>query len=158
MAIEIERKFLVKNIPKDEIKYSHKIRQGYIAKNKDRAIRVRQKENDYFITIKGNKIGISRFEFEYPIPKVDAEILLENFCQNDLIEKTRHYIENKRHTWELDVFHGNNEGLIIAEIELESEDQVFHIPSWIDCEVTDQEKYYNMNLAENPYSMWSYKM
>ena len=155
MAIEIERKFLVKNIPRHEIQYSHKIRQGYIAKNKDRVIRIRQKENDYFITIKGNKIGISRFEFEYPIPKVDAEILLENFCQDDLIEKTRHYIKNKGHTWELDVFHGNNEGLIIAEIELESEDQVFHIPSWTDSEVTDQEKYYNMNLVENPYSMWS---
>ena len=155
MAIEIERKFLVKNIPKNKIQYSHKIKQGYIAHNKDRVIRVRQKENDYFITIKGNKIGISRFEFEYSIPKVDAEILLENFCQDDLIEKTRHYIENKGHTWELDVFHGNNEGLIIAEIELESEDQVFHIPSWTDCEVTDQEKYYNMNLVENPYSMWS---
>ena len=155
MAIEIERKFLVKNIPRDEIQYSHKIRQGYIAKNKNRVIRIRQKENDYFITIKGNKIGISRFEFEYPIPKGDGEILLENFCQDDLIEKTRNYIENKGHTWEIDVFHGNNEGLIIAEIELESEDQVFHIPSWTDCEVTDQEKYYNMNLVENPYSMWS---
>ena len=139
MAIEIERKFLVKKIPHDDIKYSHKIRQGYIAKNKDRVIRIRQKENEYYITIKGNKIGISRFEFEYPIPKDDAEILLENFCQNKLIEKTRHYIEDKGHTWEVDVFHGNNKGLIVAEIELGSEDQTFHTPSWIDYEVTDQE-------------------
>ena len=138
MAIEIERKFLVKRIPHDDIKYSHKIRQGYIAKNKDRVIRIRQKENEYYITIKGNKIGISRFEFEYPIPKDDAEILLENFCQNKLIEKTRHYIVDKGNTWELDVFHGNNKGLIVAEIELASENQPFHIPSWVGYEVTDQ--------------------
>ena len=155
MAIEIERKFLVKNIPKDEIQYSHKIRQGYIVQNKYKVIRVRQKENDYFITIKGNKVGISRFEFEYLIPKDDAEILFENFCQNKLIEKTRHYVENKGHIWELDVFHGNNEGLIIAEIELGSEDQVFHTPSWIDYEVTDQEKYYNMNLLNRPFKDWT---
>ena len=155
MAIEIERKFLVKNIPRHEIKYSHKIRQGYIAKNKDRVIRIRQKENDYFITIKGNKIGISRFEFEYPIPRNDGEILLENFCQEEVIEKTRHYVENKGHTWELDVFHGNNEGLIVAEIELMSEDQAFHIPSWIGREVTDKEKYYNMNLLEKPFKEWT---
>ena len=141
MAIEIERKFLVKNIPRREIQYSHKIRQGYIAKNKDRVIRIRQKENDYFITIKGNKIGISRFEFEYPIPRNDGEILLENFCQDEVIEKTRYYVESKGHTWELDVFHGNNEGLIVAEIELMSKDQAFHIPSWIGREVTDKEKY-----------------
>ena len=81
MAIEIERKFLVKNIPRDEIQYSHKIRQGYIAKNKDRVIRVRQKENDYFITIKGNKIGISRFEFEYPIPKMMPKYYLKTFVK-----------------------------------------------------------------------------
>ena len=155
MAIEIERKFLVKNIPRREIQYSHKIRQGYIAKNKDRVIRIRQKENDYFITIKGNKIGISRFEFEYPIPRDDGEILLENFCQDEVIEKTRYYVESKGHTWELDVFHGNNEGLIVAEIELMSEDQAFHIPSWIECEVTDQSKYYNMNLLKNPFKEWT---
>ena len=155
MAIEIERKFLVKKIPHDDIIYSHKIRQGYIAKNKDRVIRIRQKENEYYITIKGNKIGISRFEFEYTIPKDDAEILLENFCQNKLIEKTRHYIENRGHTWEVDVFHGNNKGLIVAEIELGSENQTFHIPSWIDYEVTDQERYYNMNLLNRPFNQWT---
>ena len=153
--IEIERKFLVKNIPNNEIQYSHKIRQGYIAKNKNRVIRIRQKENDYFITIKGNKIGISRFEFEYPIPKNDGKILLENFCQDEIIEKTRHYVENKGHTWELDVFHGKNEGLIVAEIELMSEDQAFHIPSWIESEVTNQEKYYNMNLLKKPFKEWT---
>ena len=155
MTIEIERKFLVKKIPHDDIKYSHKIRQGYIAKNKDRVIRIRQRENEYYITIKGNKIGISRFEFEYTIPKDDAEILLENFCQNKLIEKTRHYIENRGHTWEVDVFHGNNKGLIVAEIELGSENQTFHIPSWIDYEVTDQERYYNMNLLSRPFNQWT---
>ena len=155
MAIEIERKFLVKNIPRHEIQYSYQIRQGYIAKNKYRVIRIRQKENDYFITIKGNKIGISCFEFEYPIPRDDGEILLENFCQDEVIEKTRHYVENKGDTWELDVFHGDNEGLIVAEIELMSEDQAFHIPSWIDREITDKEKYYNMNLLKKPFKEWT---
>ena len=155
MTIEIERKFLVKKIPHNDIKYSHKIRQGYIAKNKDRVIRIRQKENEYYITIKGNKIGISRFEFEYTIPKDDAEILFENFCQNKLIEKTRHYIENRGHTWEVDVFHGNNKGLIVAEIELGSEHQTFHTPNWIDYEVTDQERYYNMNLLSRPFNQWT---
>ena len=155
MAIEIERKFLVKYIPNEEIKFSHYIRQGYIAKNQDTVIRVRQKENNYFITIKGNKVGISRFEFEYSIPKDDAKILFKKFCHNKVIEKTRHYIENKGHTWDLDVFHGENKGLIVAEIELDFEAQTFHVPNWVGCEVTDQVKYYNMNLLNKPFKNWA---
>ena len=155
MAIEIERKFLVKNIPEDKIKYSHSIKQGYIVSDKKKVIRVRQKNDDYFITIKGNKIGITRFEFEYPIPKSDANELLNNFCNLSLIEKTRHYIDHGSHTWELDVFHGKNEGLIVAEIELESEDENFSLPDWIGNEVTSDAKYYNMNLIENPFNNWS---
>lgn len=155
MAIEIERKFLVKNIPENKIKYSHRIRQGYIVSDKDRAIRIRQKSDDYFITIKGNKTGISRFEFEYPIPKTDAKELFNNFCGSGLIEKTRHYIENDGHTWELDVFHGENEGLVVAEIELGSEQETFSLPKWISNEVTSDKKYYNMNLIKNPFKDWS---
>ena len=154
MAIEIERKFLVKNIPRHEILYSYQIRQGYIAKNKDRVIRIRQKENDYFITIKGNKIGISRFEFEYPIPRDDGEILLENFCKDKVIEKTRHYINHESNVWEIDEFHGDNQGLIVAEIELRSEDQNFKIPRWVGKEVTNDLRYYNMNLISFPYNKW----
>ena len=155
MAIEIERKFVVKKIPKDEIKYSHYIRQGYIVSDLHKVIRVRQKKDDFFITIKGKKTGISRFEFEYKIPKKDADQLFKNFCKEGIIEKTRHYIEHKGHTWELDVFHGENEGLIVAEIELKSEKETFSIPNWVDKEVTNEKKYLNVNLMSNPYNMWS---
>ena len=155
MAIEIERKFLIKRIPKDKIEYSHYIKQGYIVSDKHKAIRIRQKKDDFFITIKGNKTGLSRFEFEYKIPESDAEQLFKNFCKEGIIEKTRHYIKDKGNTWELDVFHGENEGLIVAEIELKSEEETFSLPDWVDKEVTHQEKYFNMNLLSNPYNMWS---
>lgn len=154
MAIEIERKFLVKRIPEDKIKYSHNIKQGYVVSDKQKVIRIRKKMNDFFITIKGNKTGISRFEFEYKIPENDANQLFENFCNEGIIEKTRHYIEHKGHTWELDVFHGKNEGLIVAEIELKSEEETFSLPEWVDQEVTDQDKYYNMNLITKPFKNW----
>ena len=154
MAIEIERKFLVKRIPEDKIKYSHNIKQGYVVSDKQKVIRIRKKMNDFFITIKGNKTGISRFEFEYKIPENDANQLFENFCNEGIIEKTRHYIEHKGHTWELDVFHGKNEGLIVAEIELKSEEETFSLPEWVDQEVTDQDKYYNMNLIAKPFKNW----
>ena len=154
MAIEIERKFLVKRIPEDKIKYSHNIKQGYVVSDKQKVIRIRKKMNDFFITIKGNKTGISRFEFEYKIPENDANQLFENFCNEGIIEKTRHYIEHKGHTWELDVFHGKNEGLIVAEIELKSEEETFSVPEWVDQEVTDQDKYYNMNLITKPFKNW----
>ena len=155
MAIEIERKFLVKRIPKNKIKYSHYIKQGYIFSDKQKVIRVRQKMDDFFITIKGEKTGISRFEFEYKIPKNDANQLFKNFCEKKIIEKTRHYVEHKGHTWELDVFHDKNKGLIVAEIELESEDEAFYLPDWVDQEVTDQDKYYNMNLIKKPFKNWT---
>ena len=155
MAIEIERKFLIKHIPLDRVKYSHHIKQGYIVNDSQKVIRVRKKENQYYLTIKGNTIGISRSEFEYAIPKNDAENLFDQFCLSGIIEKTRHYVENNNHLWEIDEFHGRNDGLIIAEIELDSEDEVFEIPNWIDQEVTSEEKYYNMNLLKNPYITWA---
>ena len=155
MAIEIERKFLVKRIPKNKIEYSYYIKQGYIVTDKNKAVRIRQKKNDFFITIKGNKTGISRFEFEYKIPKNDANQLFKDFCKEGIIEKTRHYVKHKGHIWELDVFHGENEGLVVAEIELKSEEEIFSLPDWVDKEVTHQEKYLNMNLLSNPYNMWS---
>ena len=154
MAIEIEKKFLVKTIPENDIQYSHHIKQGYIVSDKDKVIRARQKGDDYFITIKGNKVGITRFEFEYPIPKSDAQELFKHFCGKGLIEKTRHYVEHESHTWEIDVFHGDNEGLVVAEIELESENQDFTLPSWVGSEVTYQEKYYNMNLINDSFNKW----
>ena len=154
MAIEIERKFLVKEIPFAMAKKSLKINQGYILNEKSKVIRVREKGDDYFLTIKGNNIGISRLEYDFPISKDDAEELIIHFCKTTLIEKTRHYVEHKGHTWEVDEFHGTNDGLIVAEIELESEDEKFEIPNWIGQEVTQDERYYNMNLAVHPYTSW----
>ena len=154
MAIEIERKFLVKERPFAMAKKSLKINQGYILNEKSKVIRVREKGDDYFLTIKGNNIGISRLEYDFPISKDDAEELIIHFCKTTLIEKTRHYVEHKGHTWEVDEFHGTNDGLIVAEIELESEDEKFEIPNWIGEEVTQDERYYNMNLAVHPYTSW----
>ena len=154
MAIEIERKFLIKEKPFSIAKRSLKINQGYIINEKSKVIRVREKGDDYFLTIKGNNIGISRLEYDFPISKEDAKELIFHFCKTTLIEKTRHYIEHKGHTWEVDEFHGKNNGLIVAEIELESEDEKFEKPDWVGEEVTQDDRYYNMNLAINPFTSW----
>ena len=154
MAIEIERKFLVKEKPFSIAKRSLKINQGYIINEKSKVIRVREKGDDYFLTIKGNNIGISRLEYDFPISKEDAKELIFHFCKTTLIEKTRHYIEHEEHTWEVDEFHGKNNGLIVAEIELESEDEKFEIPDWVGEEVTQDDRYYNMNLAIHPFTSW----
>ena len=157
MAIEIEKKFLIKHIPFNQVEYSQKIKQGYIVSDEKKVIRVREKGDDYFITIKGNKIGISRFEFEYKIPKSDALELFENFCEMGSIKKTRHYVKHLDHTWEIDEFHADNQGLIVAEIELNTENEEFDIPGWVSEEVTTDPKYYNMNLTINPYKNWEDK-
>ena len=154
MAIEIERKFLIKEKPFSIAKRSLKINQGYIINEKSKVIRVREKGDDYFLTIKGNNIGISRLEYDFPISKEDAKELIFHFCKTTLIEKTRHYIEHKGHTWEVDEFHGKNNGLIVAEIELESEDEKFEIPDWVGEEVTQDDRYYNINLAIHPFTSW----
>ena len=154
MAIEIEKKFLINHIPFEQVKYAHKIKQGYIVSDKDKVIRIREKDDEYFITIKGNKIGLSRFEFEYKIPKSDANELFDNFCKIGSISKTRHYVDYNGHTWEVDEFHGENNGLVVAEIELESEDEQFEIPNWVIKEVTADARYYNMNLATHPFCKW----
>ena len=154
MAIEIERKFLIKEKPFSIAKRSLKINQGYIINEKSKVIRVREKGDDYFLTIKGNNIGISRLEYDFPISKEDAKELIFHFCKTTLIEKTRHYIKYKGHTWEVDEFHGKNNGLIVAEIELESEDEKFEIPDWVGEEVTQDDRYYNMNLAIHPFTSW----
>ena len=123
--------------------------------NNDRqVVRVRSMDNDYFLTIKSNTKGLSRLEFEYQIPKEDAMDMFKNLCGPSIIEKTRHYIETPNYIWEVDEFHGKNKGLIVAEIELESENEQFDIPDWVGDEVSDDPKYYNMNLMTNPYQNW----
>jgi CYTH domain-containing protein len=155
MGIEIERKFLV---DKDEWSKSvkdkgHFFRQGYMLTDPAKTIRVRLTENEGFITIKGLSVKASRSEYEYAIPKQDAKELLDNFCTST-ISKLRYFVTYQDHLWEVDEFLDDNEGLIIAEIELSSEDEIFERPEWIEREVTQEEKYYNSNLSVNPYKNW----
>ena len=154
MPIEIERKFLVETIPSHQISRSMIVKQGYIVNDDRQVVRVRSMDNDHFLTIKSNTRGLSRLEFEYQIPKDDALDMLKYFCGPRIIEKPRHYIKTRNHTWEVDEFHGRNEGLIVAEIELESEDEQFDIPEWGGKEVSDDPRYYNINLMANPYENW----
>jgi len=156
MSIEIERKFLIindnwKHLPSQKADYT----QGYFATNKDCSIRVRVTEDAASINIKSATLGIYRSEFDYPIPVEDARELLETLCIHPLIEKTRYKIQDNNHVWEVDVFSGENEGLIVAEIELKSIDEEFTKPDWIGEEVSDDPRYYNVCLVERPYKSWS---
>ena len=128
--------------------------QGYICSDADRSVRIRISEDEAFLTIKSasNERGWSRYEFEKPISKKDAEELLM-LCLPGRIDKVRHYVKVGGHIWEVDVFHGANEGLIIAEIELDSEEETFEKPAWIGQEVSGNPKYYNMMLAKSPQSI-----
>ncbi len=157
MAQEIERKFLVAGDYKSEAYTSVRITQGYLSRVPERVVRVRIKGDKGFITIKGttNDTGLSRFEWEKEIPLADAQSLLK-LAEPGVIDKTRHLIKNTdgRHIWEVDEFHGDNEGLIMAEIELESENDLFDKPSWLGKEVTGDKRYYSAYLSENPYKTW----
>ncbi len=156
MAKEIERKFIINHIPKSLLGY--KLKQGYLQSEKKRTVRIRTVEgkiNKSYITIKGvsNKAGLSRYEFETEIPFSDGVYMLE-LCDLPLIEKTRYVYEINNVVWELDEFHGMNDGLLIAEVELSSENQIIEIPNFIKKEVTGIKKYYNSNLQKHPYKMW----
>lgn len=154
MGLEIERKFLVDLKKFDLESYEgNSIKQGYIAQTvENTVVRVRV-SNVAYLTIKGANNGMTRKEFEYQIPLKDAYEMIEDFCE-EKIEKDRYLIEYKGKTWELDVFKGDNEGLVIAEIELESEDEFFNIPHWVGEEVTDDKRYYNNKLLEKPFKTW----
>ena len=154
MPVEIERKFLVDTIPTQQINRSKKVKQGYMVNDEHQVVRVRSMDSDHFLTIKSNTRGLSRLEFEYQIPQRDALDMFKYLCGPSIIEKTRHYIEFQGHTWEVDEFHGKNQGLVVAEIELKSEDEKFEIPGWVSCEVSHDPRYYNMNLMTNPYDNW----
>jgi CYTH domain-containing protein len=153
MATEIERKFLVKEGPWREAA-AETYRQGYLSTVKERTVRVRTINDKGYLTVKGISVGASRLEFEYEIPVADAKELLDNLCEKPLIEKQRYKLDHGGLTWEIDVFFGDNEGLIVAEVELQSEDQVFERPDWVVDEVTGDPRYYNANLINNPYSKW----
>ena len=155
MALEIERKFLV-----DKAKWNAQekpsgdfFRQAYIVADPDKTVRVRLTGKAAFLTIKGPTSGATRQEFEYEIPQTDAQELLDNFTEAGLI-KTRYKITYEGKIWEVDEFAGENAGLLIAEIELTSEDEKFVLPGWVAEEVTGQEKYYNSYLSVNPFKNW----
>lgn len=154
MAVEIEKKFLVKYLPKDLVSEPVFICQGYIANQKNIIIRIRIAGEEAFITIKGPTVNYSRREYEYPMPIKDAKEMIELFCQENLVEKKRYKVHHQDFTWEIDQFSGKNQGLIVAEIELESPDQIFEKPDWVGKEVSHDPRYYNSNLIGNPYSTW----
>ena len=146
---EIERKFLVNDEVNDVLKFSSfkAIKQGYMHVEPEKTIRVRTKGDKGFLTIKGKTVGITRSEFEYEIPLEDAEQLLTQFCPK-VLEKKRYDVFYANHKWEIDVFEGKLSGLIIAEIELNSEDEAYKKPSWISTEVSEDPEYINSKLIE----------
>jgi adenylate cyclase len=154
MAQEIERKYLVDVAawkPRDEGTH---YRQGYLSSQKERVVRVRLEGAEAKLTIKGITVGVTRAEFEYPIPVDDAVAMLRDLCEQPLIEKRRHVEVHEGKTWEIDVFLGDNEGLVLAEVELASENEPISIPSWAIHEVSNDARYYNANLQSAPYKTW----
>ena len=153
--MEIERKFLVKGEFKTLASKKTLIRQGYLSSVPERTVRVRLTGDKGFITVKGpgNATGISRFEWEKEILGNEAEELLK-ICEPGIINKTRFLVKSGGHTFEIDEFYGDNEGLIIAELELNSEDEVFFKPEWLGKEVTGDKKYYNAYLVKRPFKTW----
>ncbi|HOV25315.1 MAG TPA: CYTH domain-containing protein [Pseudobacteroides sp.] len=155
MGSEIERKFLLKGTDYKNDSEGVLYKQGYICSGNGKVVRVRIAGSKGYITIKGPHIGIKRAEYEYEIPLNDAEEMLETLCTKPIIEKHRYKVSYEGFVWEIDEFHGENEGLVVAEIELDSENQQFSIPKWIGKEVTGESKYYNSSLTKNPYSKWN---
>jgi len=154
MPIEIERKFLVKDNSYRSLGPCIHIRQGFLSTEKERVVRVRIMGDEAFLTIKGKAEGIARSEFEYPAPVEDAKFMLDKLCLRPTMEKYRYTIIIEDFTWEIDEFLGENEGLVIAEIELINADQPFPKPEWIGEEVTGDPRYYNANLVNYPYKSW----
>lgn len=153
MGVEIERKFLVTGDQWRNLASGELYRQGYIP-TVESTVRIRVVGDRGFITIKGMSQGISRSEFEYEIPVSDAIQMLDTLCKPPLIEKYRHKIELNDLLWEVDEFLGENRGLIIAEVELQSADQAIDLPDWIGEDVSDDPRYYNSNLTKHPFATW----
>ena len=153
MHLEIERRFLV---DKSKLIFPDKkksIKQAYLIFDDSQVLRIRQIDNDFLLTYKYKKSNINRLEFEYPIPSDDGEKLI-SLSKYFIIEKVRYYYQVDKHLWEIDVFQGKNEGLIVAEIELDNENENIKIPNWIGEEISNNEKYLNFNLSINPYTLW----
>ena len=154
MAREIERKYLVVDDAWRSGAVGTVFRQGYLSTVKERTVRVRVAGERAYLTIKGITVGAVRSEFEYEIPRTDADQMLDELCEQPLIEKTRYEIEAGELTWEIDEFAGVNEGLIVAEVELEDEAQEIALPDWVGMEVSHDPRYFNANLIAHPFSEW----
>lgn len=154
MAKEIERKFLVDESRLGPLEDGVAIRQGFIPTRDLTAVRVRVSGEQAWLTLKGRNEGPVRTEFEYPIPADDARQILSQLCGGQVMAKTRYLRQCGDHTWEIDVFEGENAGLIVAEVELQSEQETFQRPDWATEEVTDDPRYYNVNLLSHPFSRW----
>ena len=155
MATEIERKFLVKNDAwRARVESASRISQGYLVADPHVTLRVRLRGDRACLTIKAKAAGISRSEFEYPIPVADAEAMLHGLIALPPVDKVRHLLRVGDHLWELDVFGGENAGLVMAEVELAAEDEAFELPDWAGEEVTGDPRYYNAYLARHPFTRW----
>ena len=155
MAKEIERKYLtVNNDWRDNADEGIPIVQAYMESNDKSSIRIRIQGAQANLNIKSKTLGIERSEYEYAIPLTEAKEMLENLCDRPFIEKTRYHVIHDHHEWEIDVFAGDNEGLIVAELELSSADEAFTMPDWIGKEVSDDPRYYNICLVTHPYKKW----
>ncbi|MDO8653004.1 MAG: CYTH domain-containing protein [Undibacterium sp.] len=155
MGTEIERKFLVTGEDWKERGQGARLRQGYICSDPGRIVRVRIEGERAMLTLKGKTVGISRGEWEYPIPVEDAQELLDGLCEKPLIDKIRYRVPFGGFIWEVDEFFGENAGLVVAEIELESETQEFVKPDWIGQEVSEDRRYANANLFKHPFQRWT---
>lgn len=156
MSREIERKFLVHGDGwrSEPTQGGLLIRQGYLSAEKACTVRVRTAGARAFLTVKGAQIGAVRAEYEYEIPVQDAHEMLDTLCGRPLIEKTRHELDVGGRHWVVDVFAGDNQGLVVAEVELEEENQAIELPDWIAEEVTHDPRYLNVNLVKQPYNLW----
>jgi CYTH domain-containing protein len=154
VSFEIERKFLVRDTAMLAGLAGERLVQGWIARTPRATVRVRIGDGRAWLTLKGRSEGISRRELEYPIPLGDAELCIAELCDGPVIEKTRYRLPAGPHTWEVDVFEGDNAGLVLAEIELGHEDEPFARPAWLGEEVSHDPRYYNSNLVSRPYTRW----
>ncbi len=154
MGKEIERKYLVKNEDWKKLAEGVYYKQGYLSTVKERTVRVRTVGEKGYLTIKGLTVGVSRSEFEYQIPAEEANQMLDNLCEKPIIEKLRAKVDYKGLTWEIDEFHGENEGLVVAEVEIQDENQAIELPEWVGEEVSGDPRYFNSNLIKNPFTKW----
>jgi adenylate cyclase len=155
VAIEVERKFLLLNHSwRRSVYRSIPMRQGYLVSDESRSVRVRISGDAAQLNIKSGTLGVSRSEYEYPIPLKDAQEILDTLCRRPLVEKVRHLVRWDGHVWEIDEFAGDNAGLVVAEVELACPDEEFARPPWLGQDVSHERRYYNSCLAEHPYRDW----